>query len=110
MLSPGGMPWHRRVGNRGLSLITWFLFGLRTTDSQSGLRGFGRRAIEGIDLRTSRMEVSSELVKQIHDLRLRYAEVPIRSIYTEYSLTKGQRSVNGLRIVLRLFLHALMEK
>jgi hypothetical protein len=110
MLGSAGMPLRRTLGNWGLSLITSLMFGLHSTDSQSGLRGFSRRAIEGIALRTDRMEVSSEFIKQIHDLRLRYAEVPIRSIYTSYSLTKGQRSVNVVSILLRLLVHALMEK
>ena len=110
MLAGEGMPWSRIVGNWGLSVITSLLFGLRSTDSQSGLRGFSRRAIEGIALRTDRMEVSSEFIKQIHDLRLRYAEVPIRSIYTGYSLAKGQRPSNAVSILLRLVVHALMEK
>lgn len=110
MLEGEGMPLHRSVGNWGLSIITSFLFGLRSTDSQSGLRGFSRRAIEGIALRTDRMEVSSEFIKQIHDLDLRYAEVPIRSIYTGYSLAKGQRPSNAVSILVRLVVHALMEK
>ena len=37
-------------------------------------------------------------------------EVPIRAIYTDYSLAKGQRSVNVVSILVRLFIHALMEK
>jgi glycosyltransferase involved in cell wall biosynthesis len=110
MLGGKGMPFHRTLGNWGLSFVTSLLFGLRSTDSQSGLRGFSRRAIEGIALRTDRMEVSSEFIKQIHDLRLRYAEVPIRSIYTGYSLAKGQRPSNAVSIVVRLVVHALMEK
>jgi glycosyltransferase involved in cell wall biosynthesis len=110
MLGGKGMPRHRTIGNWGLSVITSLMFGLRTSDSQSGFRGFSRRAIEGIALRTERMEASAELIKQIHDLRLRYAEVPIRSIYTGYSLAKGQRPVNAISILLRLFVHALMEK
>ncbi|HEX4382548.1 MAG TPA: glycosyltransferase family 2 protein [Myxococcales bacterium] len=110
MLSGEGMPFRRTLGNWGLSFITSLMFGLHSTDSQSGLRGFSRRAIEGITLRTDRMEVSSEFIKQIHDLRLRYAEVPIRAIYTDYSLAKGQRSVNVVSILLRLLVHALMEK
>jgi glycosyltransferase involved in cell wall biosynthesis len=110
MLGGKGMPVHRTLGNWGLSFVTSLLFGLRSTDSQSGLRGFSRRGIEGIALRTDRMEVSSEFIKQIHDLRLRYAEVPIRSIYTGYSLAKGQRPSNAVSIVVRLVVHALMEK
>jgi hypothetical protein len=102
------MPWHRRIGNWGLNVVTFFLFGLWTTDSQSGLRGFNRTALTSIDPRLDRFEVCSEMIKQIHDRRLRYAEVPIRSIYTAYSMEKGQRSLNAFNILARLVGHVLL--
>lgn len=106
---PRGMPWYRIVGNWGLNVFTFFLFGLWTTDSQSGLRAFNRRALERLRIRLDRMEVSSEFIKEIRRHRLRYAEVPIRAIYTEYSLQKGQRSINGVNILWRLLLHGWLE-
>jgi glycosyltransferase involved in cell wall biosynthesis len=107
--NPQGMPWYRIFGNWGLNLFTWTMFGLWTTDSQSGLRGFSRRAIEHVEVRMDRMEVSSELIKEIRRWRLRYAEVPIRAIYTDYSLAKGQSNWNAFNILLRLVVHRLME-
>jgi glycosyltransferase involved in cell wall biosynthesis len=109
LLDPKGMPWYRVVGNWGLNVFTLFIFGMWTTDSQSGLRGFSRAALEKIDIRMDRMEVSSEFIKEIRRCRLRFTEVPIRAIYSDYSLAKGQRSVNGFNILLRLVLHRLME-
>ncbi len=106
---PQGMPWYRIVGNWGLNLFTWAMFGLWTSDSQSGLRGFSRRAIENLDVRMDRMEVSSELIKEIRRLRLRFTEVPIRAIYTDYSLAKGQSNWNAFNILLRLLVHRLGE-
>jgi hypothetical protein len=35
--------------------------------------------------------------------------VPIRAIYSEYSLAKGQKNRNGINIVLRLLLYRLLE-
>ena len=109
LLAPKGMPWYRVVGNWGLNVFTFLIFGMWTTDSQSGLRGFSRSAMEQIEIRMDRMEVSSEFIKEIRRCRLRFAEVPIRAIYSDYSLAKGQRSVNGFNILLRLVLHRLME-
>ena len=109
LLAPKGMPGYRIVGNWGLNLFTYLLFGLWTTDSQSGLRGFNRRALDSIQLRMDRMEVSSEFIKEIRRTRLRFLEVPIRAIYSEYSLAKGQRNRNGINIVLRLLLYRLLE-
>jgi UDP-N-acetylglucosamine---dolichyl-phosphate N-acetylglucosaminyltransferase len=102
------MPWYRVVGNWGLNVLTWMFVGMWTTDSQSGLRGFNRRAIESIDVRMDRMEVSSEFIKQIRRHQLKFAETPIRAIYTDYSLEKGQSNWNGFRILLRLFADGLL--
>jgi glycosyltransferase involved in cell wall biosynthesis len=109
LIDPKGMPWYRVIGNWGLNLFTFFIFGMWTTDSQSGLRGFSRAALERIEIRMDRMEVSSEFIKEIRRCRLRYSEVPIRAIYSDYSLAKGQRNINGFNILIRLVLHRLME-
>jgi glycosyltransferase involved in cell wall biosynthesis len=109
LLNPAGMPWYRIAGNWGLNLFTFFVFGMWTTDSQSGMRGFSRRAVEAIEVRLDRMEVSSEFVKEIRRCRLRYTEVPIRAIYSDYSLAKGQSNWNAFNILIRLVLHRLME-
>ncbi len=99
---PEGMPWMRRMGNWFFNVITWMLFGVWTTDSQSGLRAFTRSAAEKIELRTNRMEVSSEFIREVGKKKLTYAEVPIKAIYTDYSLRKGQSSLNGIRILRKL--------
>jgi glycosyltransferase involved in cell wall biosynthesis len=108
LIDPKGMPWYRILGNWGLNLMTFMFFGLWTTDSQSGLRAFGRRAIETIDVRMDRMEVSSEFIKEIRRHRLKFAEAPIRAIYTDYSLEKGQSNWNAFTILFRLFVHGLL--
>jgi glycosyltransferase involved in cell wall biosynthesis len=107
--SPEGMPWYRIVGNWGLNVFTFALFGLWTTDSQSGFRGFSRKALETIHLRMDGMEVSSECIKEIRRTRLRFEEVSVRAVYSDYSLGKGQSNWNGFNIVLRLLLYRLLE-
>lgn len=109
LINPRGMPWYRVLGNWGLNLFTYFVFGMWTTDSQSGMRGFSRAAARQIEVRMDRMEVSSEFVKEIRRCRLRYTEVPIRAIYSDYSLAKGQSNWNAFNILIRLIVHRLME-
>ena len=109
LLTPKGMPWYRVVGNFGLNVITFFMFGLWTTDSQSGLRAFSLPALDRIEVHNDRMEVSSEFVREIGRKRLRFAEVPIQAIYTDYSLAKGQSNWNAFNIIFRLLLSRLME-
>ena len=104
MLEAGRMPWERRVANRLANFITSILLGIRTTDSQSGLRAFSRLAAEQIRITANYYEVSTEICGEIERHHLRLTEVPIRSIYTEYSLSKGQGFGVGLKTLFRLLL------
>jgi glycosyltransferase involved in cell wall biosynthesis len=102
---PGGhMPAHRVVFNRVGNLLTYLLFGVRVSDSQSGLRGLTGRAAAALDLRTNGMEVSSEFIKEIRAHHWRVAEIPIAAIYTHYSLSKGQSLAVGVNTAAKLLL------
>jgi glycosyltransferase involved in cell wall biosynthesis len=107
LMDPSHMPLDRRVINWGANLFTWLLFGTWTTDSQSGLRAFSRLAIQRMELKTSRMEVSSEIVAEVHRLGLRLAEVPIEVFYTDYSRNKGQSNLDSLTVLSKLILRKL---
>lgn len=107
LLVPAGMPFARRVANRVGNFVTYALFGARVTDSQSGLRAFNRHAAQTIEIRTDRMEVSSEIVAEVFRHKLRLVEVPIKSVYTTYSMSKGQGMMMGLRTLYRLILRSL---
>lgn len=107
---PKGMPWYRVLGIWGLNLITFLFFWIWTTDSQSGLRAFSKKAIESIDIQANRMEVSSEFFFEIGKKNLRLLEVPITSIYTRYSLTKGQKNLNVFRIISKLIYRRFFSK
>jgi glycosyltransferase involved in cell wall biosynthesis len=86
-------------------LYTRILFGVKTKDSQSGFRAFSRRAINSINLKSERMEVSSEIFAEIGKNKLKYAEVPIEAIYTKYSLAKGQKNSNMFRVGWKLLIN-----
>lgn len=96
------MPRFRRFILTLSNFTTFIFFGIWTSDSQSGFRGFSRRAIETIKLRTNRMEVSSEIFGQVKRHKLVFHELPIHIRYTDYSLSKGQSNSNGLKILIKL--------
>jgi len=109
LINPKGMPWVRRVGNLGLNIITYGLFGVWTTDSQSGLRAFSIRTAQRLEIKSNKMEVSSEIIKEIGQKKMRFKEVPIKAIYTNYSMQHGQSNMNAFRIVAKLVLKRLMR-
>lgn len=104
MLDPIGMPRSRRLANWIANILTYLLFHVWTTDSQSGLRALSREAAARIHIRTNGMEVSSEIIAETVSHRLKYTEVPVKAIYTDYSLSKGQSFTVGLRTLQKLIL------
>lgn len=98
------IPWDRKLVIWASNIATYLLFGVKTSDSQSGFRAFSGKAIQRITLKTQEMEVSSELFSEIRRLRLRVSEVPIRVIYTDYSRKKGQSNLNAASVLARLLL------
>lgn len=109
MLVRSGMPFHRKAANFIGNLVTFFLFGVWVTDSQSGFRAFTRYAIGKIEIKTNRMEVSSELIAEAKRHQLNLVEVPVKAIYTDYSLSKGQGFFVGLKTLLKLVVRRLMS-
>lgn len=99
----------KRVGNWGLSVITMLLFGVYTTDSQSGMRIYSRQALENLRWRTSGYEFCSEMIWRAKQLGLKISEYPIQVIYTDYSKSKGQNNWNGVNILKSLLRRRLLE-
>lgn len=96
------MPLFRKLGNPFFNLVTFLLFGVKTTDSQSGMRAFSKKAAQSLEIRSNGMEVSSEILKEIKIKQLKLKEVPIKSIYTDYSLSKGQGLLPGIKTLIKL--------
>ena len=96
----GHMPWYRILFNKVGNIIT--PHGSKTTDSQSGFRAFSLHALQTLELKSERMEISSEIIGETFRKKLAYTEVPIQAIYTAYSLSKGQSIIEGLRTLWRL--------
>ncbi len=109
MLTRSGMPWYRQVANVLGNIVTLVLFGAWVTDSQSGFRAFTKHAISKIEIKTNRMEVSSELIAESRHKKLVLKEVPIKAIYTEYSLSKGQSFAVGIKTFIKLVLRRITQ-
>ena len=76
-IKPGAMPFlHRYLGNPGLSWLGRLFFGCPVGDFQCGLRGFNKNSIDKLDLHTTGMEFSTEMVVKATLTKLRIAEVP----------------------------------
>ena len=109
LLDSTGMSVTKKIGNTGLSMITFLLFGINVTDSQSGLRLFSKKALNSLKWRTSGYEFCSEMLWRAKQKNLKIEEYPIKAVYTEYSINKGQNNWNAINIVKSLIKRRLME-
>lgn len=98
------MPLDRLIISYLGNILTLVLYRFRSTDSQSGLRAFNKKALNCITIKTDQMEVSSDFLREIKKNKLRYKEVPIEPIYTEYSRQSGQTNLNSFNVALKMFL------
>ena len=99
-----GMPVLRRVVLRAGVTFTRATTRLRLTDTHNGLRVMNRRTASILNLRLSGMAHASEILTTIARHHLRYTEVPVTVLYTDYSMAKGQSSINAVNILFDLLL------
>ena len=100
--SAENMPRLRKWVLKAGIVVTRVAQGTALTDAHNGLRGFSRRAAAALDLTQGGMAYASQLIAQLHDAGVRIREIPVTIDYTEYSLRKGQSSMNALNIVIDL--------
>lgn len=109
LIDSKGMSRVKIIGNKGLSFVTMILFGINSTDSQSGLRIFSQKSLEKLRWKTNGYEFCSEMLWRAKQLNLTIDEYPISAIYTEYSKGKGQNNWNAINIVKSLLKRRFME-
>lgn len=101
------MPVSRRLLLKAATWFTRMTTGLRISDTHNGLRAMTRRGAGKIKLQQNRMAHASEILHAIAGCGLRYVEVPVTIDYSAYSLAKGQRLADSLRILLDLSARSL---
>jgi glycosyltransferase involved in cell wall biosynthesis len=105
-IKPGAMPWlHRHVGNPVLTGLLNRLFGTSVKDAHCGMRAVRRDVLPRLDLRTSGMELASEMV-----IRAAKAGLAIRQFPIEYHAREGESKLStwsdGWRHLRFLLIHS----
>ena len=83
--------------------------GTRMTDAHNGLRALSRKAASCLQLSQSGMAHASEIISQLRAHKMQIREVPVQIHYTEYSLAKGQSSMNGINILFYLVIGRFLK-
>lgn len=110
MFNTNGMPRIRIIGNWLMNLMTLIIFRKWVSDSQTGMRAFSKEVIAKMNLYSLGHEVCSEIVGEAKRHNFKFIEVPITTIYTDYSQSKGQSILNAMNILTKLLEIKLMEK
>lgn len=101
------IPLFRRFANRCANVVTFLLSGFWLTDSQSGMKGFSRRALQHLELVTPGYEWCTDVFREANWYGLAVKELPISVVYNSYTLSKGQNFAIGMDMVMRLMVRSL---
>jgi len=93
--------------SKKITLKLWILFTrifswIKLTDTHNGYRMMKKETLDKIHITMNRMEHASEILDIIKKQKIKYKEVPIVVIYSEYSMAKWQKISNGFKIVKNL--------
>lgn len=80
-------------------IFTKWTTGLNLTDTHNGMRAFTASTAARLSISQNRMAHATEILHWIARSKLRYCEVPVTVVYTEYSRKKGQSILNSFNIL-----------
>lgn len=103
------IPFIRRVFNGLGNIVSFVATGMWVSDSQCGYKAFGPKALSEITLRMSGFEFCTEIVREAAQHHWRIVEVPIKVLYSAYTLAKGQSFANGVRTAFKILLRSFLR-
>lgn len=106
-----GMPASRRFLIWGIRQFNRWVLGIpaAVTDPQTGFRALSAAAARDLTFHQDRMAHASEILGRVTRSSWRWREVPARIVYTEYSLKKGQKGTDALKVAWKLILGAFQR-
>jgi glycosyltransferase involved in cell wall biosynthesis len=100
-LQQNPIPFYRRLGQRIIRRSTRLLSSGNLSDTESGFRGFSRKAIQTLELKESGMAISAETIAEAAGKGLKVSETPISVTYTKDGSTLNPVA-HGLGVITRI--------
>lgn len=88
----------RKIVLKAWIVFTYFISNIKLTDSHNWYRVFRFSAINKIKLKMDDMSYASEMIDIISEKNIKFKEVPVNILYTDYSISKWQKSWNFINI------------
>jgi len=101
------MPVIKKIGNIGLNFLARLLFGIKSTDTQSGFRAYDRKALKKINFELDSYAICTEILKEAKKHNLKVEEIPIDAVYPE-ELT-GTTVTAGFKIIIDMILRKVVR-
>lgn len=86
------------------------VFGGKFTDVHNGLRVFKTNSVKKINFSADGMEHASLITESIVQNKLKYHEMPVKVLYTRYSVNKGQKLSNLITLGLKLIYYKFAKR
>jgi glycosyltransferase involved in cell wall biosynthesis len=96
------VPLMKRLVLRGVTNVTRALTDVELSDAHNGLRALTVDASRKIQLTQNGMAHATQFVSLVLQGGLKYSELPVTILYTQYSRSKGQSMLNSINIALDL--------
>jgi dolichol-phosphate mannosyltransferase len=96
------VPAYRKAGMKVLDIATNIAGGINISDSQSGFRAYGRKAIEKISIKDNDMPAGSEILMQIKDHDLKFKEVGIHCNYDVENASSQNPVSHGFSVLMSI--------
>ena len=93
------VPMYRQIGHKTLNGFTNLGSNQKLTDTQSGFRGLGARALENIDFDSEGFGVESDMILHFASRGVRVKEVPITVDYEVPNSHKKNPVVHGVSVL-----------
>jgi glycosyltransferase involved in cell wall biosynthesis len=108
-LKKQSIPFMRKCANRFGNLVNFLLSGYWVSDSQSGMKGFGRSAVQDMRISSAGYEWCMDVFRESNRLSLKIQETPVSVLYNSYTLNKGQSFAIGIDMLFRLIIRSLVR-
>jgi len=102
------VPISKRILLKGSALVVFFYSGILLSDAHNGLRLMNRKVAQKIELGDG-FEHASDFITEIRKYKLKYVEVPVTILYTDYSMQKGQSIFNSFKILFRMTVRKILD-
>jgi polyprenyl-phospho-N-acetylgalactosaminyl synthase len=93
------IPFLRKLILKIAIKLSNFFSNINLTDTHNGLRVFNLKFAKKLEIKLNRMSHPSDILKNISKNKFKFKEYSSKIIYSDYSISKGQKNINSFNIL-----------